>query len=72
MAKHLSYKKTTTESVTAKGVLNEDATTITYLNEDREEVTIELKAIFEKFASQGVSLSIKTQTDEELDIEEEQ
>ena len=71
MAKQLSYKKTTTESVTAKGVLNEDATTITYLNEDKEEVTIPVQALLEKFASQAVSLSIKTQTDEELEIEEE-
>ena len=71
MAKQLSYKKTTTESVTAKGFLNEDATTITYLNEDKEEVTIPVHTLLEKFASQGVSLSIKMQTDEELEIEEE-
>ena len=71
MAKQLSYKKTTTESVTAKGILNDDATTITYLNEDKEEVTIPVQALLEKFASQAVSLSIKTQTDEELEIEEE-
>ena len=71
MAKQLSYKKTTTESVTAKGVLNDDATTITYLNEDKEEVTIPVQTLLEKFASMAVSLSIKTQTDEELEIEEE-
>ena len=70
MAKQLSYKKTTTESVAAKGILNDDATTITYLNEDKEEVTIPVQALLEKFASQAVSLSIKTQTDEELEIEE--
>ena len=71
MAKQLSYKKTTTESVTAKGVLNDDATTITYLNEDKEEVTIPVQTLLEKFASLAVSLSIKSQTDEELEIEEE-
>ena len=71
MAKQLSYKKTTTESVTAKGILNDDATTITYLNEDKEEVTIPVQALLDKFAFQAVSLSIKTQTDEELEIDEE-
>ena len=71
MAKQLSYKKTTTESVTAKGVLNDDATTITYLNEDKDEVTIPVHTLMDKFASMGVSLSIKTQTDEELEIDEE-
>ena len=71
MAKQLSYKKVTTETITVKGVLNDDATTITYMNEDKEEVTIPIQTLMDKFASMGVSLSIKTQTDEELEIEEE-
>ena len=71
MAKQLSYKKTTTETITIKGVMNSEATTITYLNEDKEEVTIAIQTLLDKFASQGVSLSIKTQTDEELDLDEE-
>lgn len=71
MAKQLSYKKTTTETITVKGVMNSEATTITYLNEDKEEVTISIQTLLDKFASQGVSLSIKTQTDEELDLDEE-
>ena len=37
MAKQLSYKKTTSETITVKGVLSDDATTITYLNEDKDE-----------------------------------
>ena len=71
MAKQLSYKKTTTEAITVKGAFNDDATTITYLNEDKDEVTVSVKTLLEKFASQAVSLSIKTQTDEELELDEE-
>ena len=71
MSKQLIYKKVTTETITVKGVLNDDATTITYMNEDKEEVTIPIQTLMDKFASMGVSLSIKTQTDEELEIEEE-
>ena len=71
MAKQLSYKKTTTETITVKGIMNSEATTITYLNEDKEEVTVSIQTLLDKFASQGVSLSIKTQTDEELDLDEE-
>ena len=71
MAKQLNYKKTTSETITVKGFLSDDATTITYLNEDKEEVTIPVQTLLEKFASMAVSLSIKTQTDEELEIEEE-
>lgn len=71
MAKQLSYKKTTTETITVKGIMNSEATTITYLNEDKEEVTVSVQTLLDKFASQGVSLSIKTQTDEELELDEE-
>lgn len=71
MAKQLSYKKTTTEAITVKGILNDTASTITYLNDDKEEVTISVQTLLDKFASVGVSLSIKAQTDEELEIDEE-
>ena len=71
MAKQLSYKKTTTEAITVKGAFNDNATTITYLNEDKDEVTVSISTLLEKFASQAVSLSIKTQTDEELNLDEE-
>lgn len=71
MAKQLSYKKTTTEAITVKGIFDETASKITYLNEDKEEVTISVQTLLDKFASVGVSLSIKAQTDEELEIAEE-
>lgn len=71
MAKQLSYKKTTTEAITVKGILDDTASTITYLDDDKEEVTISVQTLLDKFASVGVSLSIKTQTDEELEIDEE-
>ena len=72
MAKQLSYKKTTTESIAVKGVFDDTASTITYLNEDKDEVTISVQALLDKFASQAVSLTIKTQTDEELELETEE
>jgi len=71
MAKQLSYKKTTTETITIKGIMNDEANTITYLNEDKEECTVSVQTLLDKFASQGVSLTIKTQTDEELELDEE-
>ena len=70
MAKQLNYKKTTSETITVKGVLSDDATTITYLNEDKDEVIIPVQTLLDKFASLGVTISIKSQTDEELEIEE--
>lgn len=71
MAKGLNWKKSITETITAKGALNDEATTITYLDEDKNEQTIEIQELLNKFASCNVSISIKMQTDEELDIEQE-
>ena len=71
MAKQFAYKKTVTESMTVKGIVNEDATTITFLNDEKDEVTVEIQELLDKFASQTVSLSIKTQSDEELDLEDD-
>ena len=71
MAKQFAYKKTITESMTVKGIVNEDATTITFLNDEKDEVTVEIQELLDKFASQTVSLSIKTQSDEELDLEDD-
>lgn len=72
MAKQLNYKKTITEAITVKGILNDNATTITYLDEDKDEVTIEVQSLLDKFASQGVAMSIKMQSDEELDLDSEE
>ena len=71
MAKQLSYKRSVSEAITIKGAMDAEAKTITYLNEDKNEVTIPVQTLLDKFASQGVSLTIKTQTDEELDLDEE-
>jgi hypothetical protein len=71
MAKGLNWKKSITETISVKGNLNETATEITYLDEDKEEQTIAVQELLNKFASCAVSMSIKMQTDEELDIEQE-
>lgn len=71
MAKQLSYKRQVVEQITIKGIMNDEANTITYLNEDKEECTVFVQTLLDKFASQGVSLTIKTQTDEDLKLDEE-
>lgn len=71
MAKQLSYKRQVVEQITIKGIMNDEANTITYLNEDKEECTVSVQTLLDKFASQGVSLTIKTQTDEDLELDEE-
>lgn len=69
MAKNLTYKKTTTEKVTIKGVLSDDATNITYV-EDKAEKTVTIQDYLNKFASMAVEFSIGCKSDEDL-IDEE-
>ena len=69
MAKQLTYKRSTTEQINVKGTLNDEATTVTYLDEDKNECTIKVQELLDKFASMGVAITIKTQTDEELELE---
>lgn len=69
MAKGLSWKRSNTETISVKGVFNETATVITYV-EDKEEKTIKVQDLLDKFASTAISLNIKAVSEEELDIEE--
>lgn len=71
MAKQLSYKKTTTETITAKGLLDSKAKTLTYV-EDKVEHTVNVQDLLDKFASMAVTLTIKIQSDEELELNKTQ
>lgn len=70
MAKSLTYKKTTTEKVTIKGVLSADAKTITYV-EDKTEKTATIQDYLDKFASMAVEFSIGCKSDEDLTEDDE-
>ena len=71
MAKGLSYKRSTVEALSVKGVLNEDATTITYLDDDKLEKTVTIVSLMEKFCSMPIEFCIKIKSEEELDIDNE-
>lgn len=70
MAKSLSYKKTTTEKVTIKGVLSDDATEITIV-EDKAEKTLKIQDYLNKFASMAVEFSIGCKDEEDLSDSDE-
>lgn len=71
MAKKLNWKKTITETISAKGTLDNTATILTYKNDDGDDQTIEIQELLNKFASCGIQMTIKMQSDEELDINPE-
>ena len=68
---NLNYKKNITEKFDVKGVFDAEAKTVTYEDKEEGEVTITLQDYLDKFASQFVQISIKTQSEEELALEEE-
>lgn len=61
----LTYKRTTTEKVTLKGILNENATII-----DCDGEEIEVQNYLDKFASGYVEIIIGNKTEEDLTEEE--
>lgn len=68
----LKYVKNTTKKVDIKGILNEDATTITYEVKDCPDVTVTIQDYLNQFASLPVQITIQTKSEEELDLPEEE
>ena len=67
----VKYIKNTTEKVDIKGVMNEDATTITFERKDAPDETITIQDYLNQFASMPVQITIQTKMEEELDLPEE-
>lgn len=65
----LTYKKNTVEKFSVKGILDEDAKTIEVETKDSF-FTINLQDYLNAFASQAVSITIQTQSEEDLELPE--
>lgn len=63
--KSFQHVRTTSESVTIKGLLSEDCTTITYMVKDDEHVA-NIKEYLEKFAGEEVEFKIGIKTSEDM------
>lgn len=72
MAKNLTYNRKVVENLTIKGIMNADSSAIVYIDEDKNEQTITIKELLSRFCAQAVSLSVKIQSEEELDIESDE
>lgn len=68
MAKNFSHTKVTTDKVNIKGILSEDGTKITYLEEGEEKETVVSK-YFKEFAGQPVDFTIGTKETEDLSFQ---
>lgn len=71
MAKsQLQYKRQTVESLSIKGILNEDATSIIYNDEDNNEVTLPISSLMQNFCAMPIELSLKQKAEEELELQD--
>lgn len=66
MAKSLNYVRTMTDKFSVKGLLSEDGTEITYINEDKESVTIPADRCFKNFCGENIEVTVVVKTTQDL------
>ena len=64
----LSFKRSTTDKLSVKGILSEDGTTITYTDENDVDQEVTLANLVNAFVNQPIELSISEKNDEDLDL----
>ena len=72
MAKNYTYNRVLTDKFNIKGILSDDAKTITYVNADKEELTISVDKCFEPFKGDEITLTISVKQDQDLSDEFEE
>lgn len=64
----LSFKRSTTDKLSVKGILSEDGTTITYTDENDVDQDVTIADLVNAFVNQPIELSISLKNDEDLDL----
>lgn len=64
----LSFKRSTTDKLSVKGILSEDGTTITYTDENDVDQDVTIADLLNAFVNQPIDLSISLKNDEDLDL----
>ena len=70
MAKNFSYKRSTTDKISVKGKLNDDGTTIKYLDENKVEQEITIAKCLSDFKGQEIDFTVSIKDDSDLTIDE--
>lgn len=74
MSKNPSFTRNMTDKFVIKGALSDDGTTITYINEDKEQMDISVARCFKNFCGENIELTIAVKMNQDLgsgDYEEE-
>lgn len=66
----LSYKRNVTDQLSVKGVLSEDATEITYVdeNENEDEQSVKISDLLSVFADKDIDFTVSLKKNEDLEL----
>jgi len=64
--KNFSYNRKISDKLTVKGVLSEDGTQITYIDDDKDEQIVSVEECVNHFAGQSITFAITLNKDEDL------
>ena len=64
----LSFKRSTTDKLSVKGILSEDGTTITYTDENDIDQDVTIANLVNAFVNQPIELSISLKNVEDLEL----
>ena len=72
LASKLTYKRTTTDKVTVKGVLSADGMEVTYVDDDKNEQTVKVADLLAPFQDSPIDFSVSLKLEEDLDLDTEE
>lgn len=64
----LSYKRNVTDQLSVKGVLSEDATEITYVDENDDEQSVKISDLLSVFADKYIDFTVSLKKNEDLEL----
>lgn len=67
--KNISYKKTGLNKITVKGTLSADGTTITYIDDDKNQQDIEVSKCMKLMAGNEITFTVALKSDQDCSDE---
>lgn len=64
----LSFKRNIVDKLSVKGILSEDGTFITYMDENDVEQDVKIADLLNTFKNQSIEFGVSLKSDEELDV----
>lgn len=64
----LSYKRNVTDQLSVKGVLSEDATEITYVDENDDEQSVKISDLLSVFADKDIDFTVSLKKNKDLEL----